>query len=73
MISQGLPAEKEALLMQFLDSNQNSTFKQYVEFSRITHAPSRLLVLMSLPCHHPEDPEVVPEEESSHLQAQVTG
>jgi hypothetical protein len=39
VMPQGLPAEKEALLMQFLDFYPNPTFEQYQEFSRITREP----------------------------------
>jgi hypothetical protein len=39
MISQGLPAEKEALLMQFLDFYPNATFMQYQEFSASPASP----------------------------------
>jgi hypothetical protein len=39
MMPQGLPAEKEAILMQILDFYPNPTFQQYQEFSRITREP----------------------------------
>jgi hypothetical protein len=39
VMPQGLPAEKEGLLMRFLDFYPNPTFEQYQEFSRITHKP----------------------------------
>jgi hypothetical protein len=39
VMPQGLPAEKEALLLQFLDFYPNPTFEQYQEFSRITREP----------------------------------
>ncbi len=39
VMPQGLPAEEEALLMQFLDFYPNSNFEQYQEYSRITREP----------------------------------
>jgi hypothetical protein len=39
MMPQGLPAEKEALLLRLLDFYPNPTFEQYQEFSRITREP----------------------------------
>jgi hypothetical protein len=39
VMPQGLPAEKEALLMQFLDFYPIPTFEPYQEFSRITREP----------------------------------
>ncbi len=69
--AQGLPAEKEALRLQFLDLCPNPTLEQYHMSSPASPAsPSRLLLLLNLPCHYPEDPEVVSEQEGS---AQVTG
>jgi len=35
----GLSAEKEALLLQFLDFYPSPTFEQYQDFSRITREP----------------------------------
>jgi hypothetical protein len=39
MMSQGLPSEREALLVQFLDFYPNPAFEQCQEFSRITREP----------------------------------
>ncbi len=50
VMPQGLPAEKEALLLLFLDFYPNPTFEQYQEFSRITREP--LLVCCSLMSLH---------------------
>jgi hypothetical protein len=50
VMPQGLPAEKEGLLLQFLDFYPNPTFEQYQEFSRITREP--LLVCCSLMSLH---------------------
>ena len=39
VMNQGLPAEKEALLLQFLVFYPSPTFEQSQEFSRITREP----------------------------------
>ena len=39
VMPQGLPSEKEALLLQFLDFYPNPNFEQHQEFSRITREP----------------------------------
>ncbi len=74
VMPQGLPAEKEALLLQFLDFYPNPTFEQYQEFSRITRDPRLVCCsLMSLPSSPRGSRSGSRARGQSHLQAQVTG